>query len=44
MLGCMSMPGGAADLVVPLVLVILRHRARASAQASEQRRHVELPL
>lgn len=44
MLGCVSMLGGAADLAVPLVLGIMRHRARASAQVSEQRRHVELPL
>jgi hypothetical protein len=44
MLGCMSMLGGAADLVGSLVPMIMRHRARASAQVSEQRRHVELPL
>jgi hypothetical protein len=44
MLGRMSMLGGGADLVASLVLMIMRHLARVSAQVSEQRRHVELPL
>jgi hypothetical protein len=42
-IGVILMIGGAAGLIVSVVLMIMRRRARASTEVYEQRRYVEPP-
>ena len=42
-IGVILMIGGAAGLVASLTLMIMRRRARGSAEVYEQRRYVEPP-